>query len=718
MYQKLLLKKAFNVLILLLIILLLSPIAIRSEASSKGISLNKKEIKIKVGGTATLKASSSNSKVKWTTDNKSVATVKNGQVTAKKVGTATIKVESGNMSATCKVIVYQPAKKVTLTPSSSYIEIGDTFKVTAKITPANTTYKSLTWKVENESYYYGAVQQVSKNTFKAVDSGTATIIAYQKDTNKEYKLSVEVKEPLGTFHIEENNKKVTSLNTFIGGHILINGVMDDDDYYWWNDTPKFTYSIGDKRIASVDNRGQITGLATGSTTVSITALNGKSVSCKLNVAKAKEELAIDTFYADNVWEEVAASNYGNWSNWSNADYTYMLKMYNKQIGVVNRIADKEGQKLQLYLYDENFNFLNKKVKELPYTEWGGFYQGEDGYYYAAVGQLNKEEDDSKTVFAILKLDKQLNEIGRCNITGSQSSTTVSYKVGAARMAMDGTTLIVHTDRERYTSSDGLNHQSNITFMIDSFTMQQIYVGELFPYNHVSHSFNQFVKIDGGNLIYVDHGDAYPRSVVLQTHYGFSPYGWSDNYSSRPNVSELDLMNIVGRVGDNYTGTKVNGFELGMGNNIVAGVSIPHHSLNSDSLKSVKEKNVYASLVSKDGRNSQLIWLTDYQEGKGISAENLRMVKISDNEFALLYKIVKKDTANRTGLIIIDSYGTVLKKKEYDTPYSCYVQPIYYEDSIVWIDSLSNWDDEYYWYDSDDMNKENIEKSQFTRIYLK
>lgn len=152
--------------------------------------------------------------------------------------------------------------------------------------------------------------------------------------------------------------------------------------------------------------------------------------------------------------------------------------------------------------------------------------------------------------------------------------------------MDNDTLIVHTDRERYMYSDGLNHQSNITFIINTNTMSQIYVGELFPYNHVSHSFNQYVKLDGRNLMYVDHGDAYPRSIVHQTHYNFAPTGWSDNYRNRPTTNELDLIRIKGAIGDNFTGTKVNGFEIGSNYNIVSGVSIPHDTL-VDSVQSSK-----------------------------------------------------------------------------------------------------------------------------------
>ncbi|MGB4659438.1 MAG: Ig-like domain-containing protein [Mobilitalea sp.] len=603
-------------------------------------------------------------------------------------------------------------KKAALTIKNQYIEEGDTFKVNVQITPKNATYKNFTWSVSNEESWYPAVEQVSKNKFKAVGTGKATIIAYQKQTKKKYKLKIEVKAALGAFHMEADNNKVTALTTFVGGHLLINGKMDNADDYWYEIVPEFKYSIANTNIATIDNRGQVTAVATGDTSITVTAQNGKSVSCKLSVTGEKEELRFDTMYADNLFDKVGTGNYGDWSNWANADNTFIFSLANNQIGIFNHKSTDNNQSIQLYLYDQDLHYISSKTIGIPYTEWGGMYQGEDGNYYIAVGQTNENQDNSKIVYSILKLDADFNEIGRCNISGTECSTRIPYDVGDARMTMSGTTLIVHTDRERYTSSDGRNHQSNITFVIDSTTMQQSYVGELFPYNHVSHSFNQFVKMDGNNLIYVDHGDAYPRSVVAQTHYNFSAFGWGDDYSSRPNTQELNLLNIVGETGDNYTGTKVNGFELGSNNNIVAGVSIPHDTIAAEALTSYDAMNVYVSLLSKDGTRSELRWLTNYQNGSGYSANNLRMVKISENEFALVYRIVHKEE-KATGLIIIDSSGNVLKKKEYQFFFSFYTQPIYYDNAIVWIDSNSYGTDT--WYDE---SESKLEECQFTRIYLK
>ncbi len=74
----------------------------------------------------------------------------------------------------------------------------------------------------------------------------------------------------------------------------------------------------------------------------------------------------------------------------------------------------------------------------------------------------------------------------------------------------------------YTSSDGLNHQSNLTMSVrqsDMKVMDSFYKVMNSSYGYVSHSFNQFLIVDeAGRIVTLDHGDAYPRSVVFMRYY--------------------------------------------------------------------------------------------------------------------------------------------------------------------------------------------------------
>ena len=104
------------------------------EASSIRMNTTKKTLYVKK--TYTLKLVGTKKKAKWSSSNKSVATVSStGRVTAKKKGTATITAKVGNKKYTCKITV-KPAQinkyAITLYKGNSYTlkVLGATKKVT------------------------------------------------------------------------------------------------------------------------------------------------------------------------------------------------------------------------------------------------------------------------------------------------------------------------------------------------------------------------------------------------------------------------------------------------------------------------------------------------------------------------------------------------------------------------------------------------------------
>lgn len=596
---------------------------------------------------------------------------------------------SANQIVTAKTKV-----KVKLTVSTDYIEEGDTFTVNAAFTPATAKNQHITWSVENEDdYWFPAVKKVSGNKFKAKNAGTAIIYAYHKETKKTYKIKVIIHERLGDFDITSNGVKKTQLTTAVGSHIQVDGKLTEEND-WWDETKlECTFQTENPEIAEVDSYGQLYGKSEGTTTLVVTAQNHKSKSCKVTVTKA-DSCELDYTYANLDDIALGGGNYSIWSNWSDCDQTYLFSLNDGNFGVFHHVEENGKQQLEFYRFNSRRELIGKKTISLPYKYFGTIYYGIDRNFYVAVGQDNQEENDAKIVYSIIKYNESFEELGRANITGQQSSTIVPFDAGSCRMDMRGTTLVVYTARLRYTSSDGLNHQSNIAFVIDSSTMNVNYVGALFPYNHVSHSFNEFVKFDGNNVIYVDHGDAYPRSVVMQTHYGFQENAISDQYESRPTVNELDLLKIKGGLGDNYTGTQVNGFEIGQYHNLVAGISVPHDTMTEKDLDTYTVQNVYLALVSKDGVTSDLQWLTNYDQNGSKTVTTLRLLKISEDQFVLLYNVYDKKTMQNTTVFrLLDSNGKVLKEKEYDICFSGYVQPILYQNGVLWMDlSSQEWND--------------------------
>jgi formylglycine-generating enzyme required for sulfatase activity/uncharacterized protein YjdB len=154
------------------------------DAAVTGVTLNHEEITLNIESTYTLTATVSpsnaaNKTVTWSSDETGVATVNNGVVTARNVGTATITVTTadGGFTATCRVTVVESGAPVMVTGVSLNhttlsMTVDSTATLIATVLPTNATNKNVTWRSDEEGV---ATVNNGVVTARAADTVTITV---------------------------------------------------------------------------------------------------------------------------------------------------------------------------------------------------------------------------------------------------------------------------------------------------------------------------------------------------------------------------------------------------------------------------------------------------------------------------------------------------------------------------------------------------------------
>ena len=172
----------------------------------KEIKLSKSSIKLEKGKEITITSTitpsnATNKTIKWTTDNKNVATVKNGVIKAVGSGKATITAETNNgKKATVTVTVPSSSNDIAVSKiylstdsintdmdyTSIVLKNGESITFKAVISPSNATNKSVVWSSSNIS-----VATVKNGKITAVGVGDATITV-KANNGKSTTISVKV----------------------------------------------------------------------------------------------------------------------------------------------------------------------------------------------------------------------------------------------------------------------------------------------------------------------------------------------------------------------------------------------------------------------------------------------------------------------------------------------------------------------------------------------
>lgn len=369
---------------------------------------------------------------------------------------------------------------------------------------------------------------------------------------------------------------------------------------------------------------------------------------------------------------VVSNNKGkqNYTKWSVPATSYLTKNEGGTVTRVEYVKDKVYA--ETYSSDRKLLDQKKILAELPL--FGGFYAGKNNYFLV-FGQGNPKEDDSVEVIRVVKYDKEWNRQGAASLYGA--NTLTPFNAGSLRMTESGDMLYVRTCHTMYKSSDGLNHQANLTFSVRTTDMKitdQLSSIWNISGGYVSHSFNQRIITDGEDLVAADHGDAYPRSVVLVKYAGKAGKEEFTGY-----CDSVDVLPIQGQIGANNTGVSLGGLEASDTAYLVAGNSVAQDSAEKYNASGVR--NIFVTSTRKNNftqEGTTVHWITNYDSKNNVVVSTPQLVKVNNNKFLLMWtegSQVKCVELNASGEPVAEIYS--IKGALSDC------QPIVTENGVLW-----------------------------------
>lgn len=363
----------------------------------------------------------------------------------------------------------------------------------------------------------------------------------------------------------------------------------------------------------------------------------------------------------------------NYSTWSSPVCSYLTACKD---GSLMRLEFADGRVIIEY-YGAEDRLLSAKSLPMELPLFGGFYEGTN-CYFLAFGQENLLEDNEKEVIRVVSYDKKWNRLGAASLYGA--NTRIPFDAGSLRMAQSGDILYLRTAHEMYRTTDGLCHQANMMLSIRISSMEltdsQTAIWNI-EGGYVSHSFNQFLRVDGSELLAVDHGDALPRSVCLIRY--TAQAGLDRFFDIGRCCDYVNALPIAGRTGENSTGVSVGGFEVSDSSYLIAGNSV----LQDEELGYNHVRNVFVTVTDKNDfseHGTAVHWITDYPDNASYRGmvSTPHLVKITENRFLLLWTVQGK-----LQYVFLDGKGkTTSRISSVNVPLSdC--EPIVTGDAVCW-----------------------------------
>lgn len=264
------------------------------------LSLNKSTLSLVTNGYETLIPTitpndecTEDNVVAWKSSNTAVATVSNGIVNAVGVGSATITATTtgnGKTTASCEVEVSSDCENglvdVEMSSNEEEMFLSSSLTLSASITTANPCDAEILWSSSDET-----VATVVDGVVSPKKYGTATIRATARQNSSSYDECVVsiVEKPVTSVEISASAKML-----YVGGTLTLSASVFPADA----DDKTITWSTANPEVATVTQKGVVTGVAAG--TVKIFAFAESGVSDLYTLTIANVEVQDITLNVSNV----------------------------------------------------------------------------------------------------------------------------------------------------------------------------------------------------------------------------------------------------------------------------------------------------------------------------------------------------------------------------------------------------------------------------------
>lgn len=278
-----------------------------SFGKTSDFEMSESSLSLTVGSTAILSATGGSGALTWTSGDDKIASVENGTVTAKSVGSTVIRAEDEKgKSCSCNVsVTNKEITNVTLDRNTATVDAGKSIQLTATFTPSDASNTNLTWVSSDESV---AVVNSSGNV-TGVKSGVANITC-RTQNNVEASCTVTVKGSTTSSQSSNNNSNNNNSND--------RPPANDAPYGHFN--PSYTYRSSDFVFPESSTRK----LTRSEINSKLSSLSGSSVSGSF------AQDAVNEIYARNgyCFRDAHIRNYYEAQPWYYADESFSTSDFN------------------------------------------------------------------------------------------------------------------------------------------------------------------------------------------------------------------------------------------------------------------------------------------------------------------------------------------------------------------------------------------------------